>query len=144
MRVATNVGEGYSPLSRVASGGELSRILLAIKRALSGTGTAATYVFDEVDSGVGGAVADTVGTLLAQTAAHHQVISITHLPQVASFARHHLLVSKCERDGRTITEVKELSEAERIEEIARMLGGRAVTAKTRAHAAEMVRLACAP
>jgi DNA repair protein RecN (Recombination protein N) len=141
LRVMTNTGEGYKPLARIASGGELSRILLALKRALTDAGVVATYVFDEVDSGIGGAVAETVGRLLAETAARHQVLCITHLPQVASFAQRHFRVAKHEHDGRTVTSVRTLSDDARVEEIARMLGGAKLTEKTRAAAAEMIRTA---
>ena len=141
LRVATNVGEGYQPLARIASGGELSRILLALKRAFTRSASVATYVFDEIDAGIGGAVAETVGRLLAETAAGHQVLCITHLPQVASFGGHHFRVEKQEREGRTVTRVLTLDRAGREEEIARMLGGREITKKTRAAAAEMIRLA---
>lgn len=136
-----NVGEGTKPLSRVASGGELSRILLALKRALRRVRPVATYVFDEVDTGIGGAVAESVGRLIAETASHHQVLAITHLPQVACYADHPFRVVKEESAGRTVTRVRPLDEHARKEEVARMLAGMNVTDKSRAHAEEMIRQA---
>jgi DNA repair protein RecN (Recombination protein N) len=136
--IETNAGEGLKPLVKVASGGELSRVLLSLKSVLAEADDVYVGVFDEVDTGVGGAVADIVGTKLAQLAKHRQVIAITHLPQIASQADHHLSVSKRTEDGRTRTSVTTLSSSERIEEIARMLGGIDITDKTRAHAAELL------
>ena len=136
--VATNVGEGFNPLARVASGGELSRILLAMKRCLTGSQPVSTHVFDEVDAGIGGAVAEAVGRLLGETAAQTQVLCITHQPQVACFGDQHFHVGKQEVDGRTRTTVRVLDTAERTEEVARMLGG-SLTTKSRAHAQEMLR-----
>ena len=138
--VETNAGEGFAPLARIASGGELSRILLAAKRALTGAHDVATHIFDEVDAGVGGTVAEAVGKLLSETAHHHQVLCVTHQPQVACFGERHFHVGKTERDGRTVTEVRTLEEGDRAEEVARMLGG-SLTAKSRAHAEEMLRAA---
>ncbi len=137
--IAPNRGEEARPLRRIASGGELSRAMLAVKQVLAGRGPAGTYVFDEVDAGVGGAVAEVVGKKLREVARHHQVLCITHLPQVASFADTHFRVAKREVRGRTLTEVHTLSADERLEEVARMLGGSRVTDKTRAAAAELLR-----
>ncbi|HOW56567.1 MAG TPA: DNA repair protein RecN [Smithellaceae bacterium] len=136
--LAANVGEGFKPLSRIASGGELSRIVLALKNVLSHTGSVATVVFDEVDSGIGGATAEIVGRKLKEVAANHQVICITHLPQIASFGEAHYLVAKKVQSGRTVATVKKLDEKLRIEEISRMLGGVDVTAAAREHAREMM------
>ena len=136
--IETNTGEGLKPLVKVASGGELSRVLLALKSVLAEADDVYVGVFDEVDTGVGGAVADIVGSKLAQLAARRQVIAITHLPQIASQANHHLNVSKRTEEGRTRTSVTTLNSAERIDEIARMLGGIDITEKTRAHAAELL------
>ncbi|MGB0588053.1 MAG: DNA repair protein RecN [Myxococcota bacterium] len=136
--IETNTGEGLKPLVKVASGGELSRVLLSLKSVLAEADDVYVGVFDEVDTGVGGAVADIVGSKLAELAAHRQVIAITHLPQIASQANHHLNVSKSTEDGRTRTSVATLSSDERIDEIARMLGGIDITDKTRAHAAELL------
>ena len=138
--LSANRGEAPKPLSRVASGGELSRIVLALKKVLVHGGSAETVVFDEVDSGIGGAVAQVVGSKLKDIALRHQVICITHLPQIASFATTHFQVTKGVADDRTSAGVRTLDDDERIEEIARMLGGVDLTEKTREHAREMVRL----
>ncbi len=137
--IAPNRGEQARPLSKVASGGELSRAMLAIKRVLAGLGPAGMYVFDEVDSGVGGAVAEVIGRKIEEVSEHRQVLCITHLPQIAVFARSHFKVEKGDQGGRTVSTVKKLSKREQEEEIARMLGGLKITAKTRAAAAEMLR-----
>jgi DNA repair protein RecN (Recombination protein N) len=139
--IAPNRGEEARPLARIASGGELSRALLAIKRVLAGLSPAGMYVFDEVDSGVGGAVAETIGKKLRDVAKHHQVLCITHLPQIAVFADQHFHVQKDVVGGRTRSAVHALDAAGRLEEIARMLGGLKVTDKTRAAAAELLELA---
>jgi DNA repair protein RecN (Recombination protein N) len=136
--VALNPGEGAHPLRAVASGGELSRLMLAIKRVLAGVGPVGTYVFDEVDAGIGGGVAASVGRKLKEVSNHHQVICITHLPQIAGMADFHLHVSKTETGGRTTTGIAKLAPGERVEEIARMLGGEKVSAKTRAAARELI------
>jgi DNA repair protein RecN (Recombination protein N) len=129
--IAPNPGEPPRPLRRIASGGELSRSLLAIRRVLSATTTPGTHVFDEVDAGVGGAVADAIGRKLAEVARHHQVICITHLPQIAAYGDAHLVVAKDVEGGRTASRVRRLDEAGRVEELARMLGGRRVTEAAR-------------
>jgi DNA repair protein RecN (Recombination protein N) len=136
--IATNPGEDPRPLRRVASGGELSRALLALKRVLAGLGPVGTYVFDEVDTGVGGAVAATIGGKLAEVAAHHQVLCITHLPQVAACGDVHLHVRKDVRDGRTRSQVHRLDAEMRVEELARMLGGAEVTRAARDAARELM------
>jgi DNA repair protein RecN (Recombination protein N) len=140
--LSTNVGEPLKPLNRVASGGELSRIVLAMKKVLARAGSVGTVVFDEVDSGIGGATAEIVGRKLRDISRHHQVICITHLPQIASFGRTHYRVTKRVSDGRTKTDVRQLSEDERVEEITRMLGawrsrtGRAAAAREMLKAAK--------
>jgi DNA repair protein RecN (Recombination protein N) len=139
-QLAANKGEEPRPLHRIASGGELSRIMLALKRILSRADQVATYVFDEVDAGIGGAVADVVGRQIRAVADDKQVVCITHLPQIAAHAVAHFRVEKQERDGRVATIVRRLSASDRKEEIARMLGGK-VTAKARAHAEELLRAA---
>ncbi len=121
--IAPNPGESPRPLAQVASGGELSRSLLALKRVLAGVGPVGTYVFDEVDTGVGGAVAEVIGQKLAQVARHHQVLSISHQPQVCVYADHHFHVRKVVKAGRTFSKVGLLDENGRQVEIARMLGG---------------------
>jgi DNA repair protein RecN (Recombination protein N) len=133
---SANPGEPLGPLSRVASGGELSRVLLAIKSALAAEDRVATYVFDEVDAGVGGQVAEAIGRRLRRAAAAHQVLCVTHLPQIAAFADAHVLVDKSTRGGRTRTRVRTLDAEARVDEIARMLGGNERSAK--AHARELL------
>ena len=136
--LASNIGEPLRPLSRIASGGELSRIMLALKTVLAEKDHVPVLVFDEVDTGVGGAVAAAMGTRLRRLGAFHQVFCITHLPQVASQAEHHLLVAKDQDGKRTTTSVKVLTGIGREEEIARMIGGETVTSKVRATAAELI------
>ena len=136
--LSTNVGEALKPLRGIASGGELSRIMLAVKKVLARTGSVGTIVFDEVDSGIGGATAEIVGQKLREVARHHQVLCITHLPQIACCGDRHYRVVKRIVGERTNTSVTLLSEAERLEEIARMLGGVELTEKTRDHAREML------
>jgi DNA repair protein RecN (Recombination protein N) len=136
--LSSNIGEPPRPLSRIASGGELSRVMLALKTVLAESDHVPVLVFDEVDTGVGGAVAAAMGTRLRNLGAYHQVFCITHLPQVASQAEHHLLVAKGEKGKRTTTSVTLLTGVGREEEIARMLGGETVTNKVRATAAELI------
>jgi DNA repair protein RecN (Recombination protein N) len=136
--LSSNVGEPPRPLNRVASGGELSRIMLALKTVLAETDQVPVLVFDEIDTGVGGAVAAAMGTRLRKLGAYHQVFCITHLPQVASQAEHHVIVEKGQDGRRTTTSVRLLSGVEREEEIARMLGGETVTKKIRETAAELI------
>jgi DNA repair protein RecN (Recombination protein N) len=136
--IAPNVGETLKPMSDIASGGELSRIVLALKVILAGTESVSTVVFDEVDAGIGGEVAEVVGKKLQKLADVHQVICITHLPQIAKFARHHFRISKHVRAGRTKTAIEQLGKEERIREIARMLSGEKITPKTLAHAEELI------
>lgn len=136
--VTTNAGQPPAPMSRVASGGELSRLNLAIQVVATATRGAPTLVFDEVDAGVGGAVAEMVGRRLRELSAGRQVLCITHLPQVAALAEHQATVAKATRGGKTTTAVRMLSPAERVEETARMLGGVKITDQTRAHAEEML------
>ena len=136
--LAANAGETPKPLNKIASGGELSRMVLALKNVLSRTGSVDTVVFDEVDSGIGGATAEIVGRKLKEVSAHHQVICITHLPQIASFGGPHLRVSKQVTDGRTATVVDKIDDEQKIEEISRMLGGVNVTETARDHARAML------
>ena len=138
--ITPNVGEKPRVLVKIASGGELSRIMLAIKRVLAKqAGIVLTSIFDEVDSGIGGAVAEIVGRKLKEVAHNRQVICITHLPQIASFGEHHFAVEKKVVDGRTIVDVESKKGVARTEELARMLGGTKITDTTRAHAREMLR-----
>lgn len=136
--LAANAGEPLKPMSRVASGGEISRLMLALKSALANIDHVPVLIFDEIDTGVGGAVAATIGKRLRALGQYHQVLCITHLPQVASQAQHHVCVEKSEVKGRTVTRVRALRGVEREGEIARMLGGERVTTKTLATAAELI------
>ena len=136
--IAPNVGENLKPLAGIASGGELSRVVLALKAILAETESVETVVFDEVDAGIGGGVAEVVGKKLSFLARHHQVICITHLPQIAKFGDHHFKISKHVEQGRTITNIDPLGDEERIKEIARMLGGVEITRATIDHAREML------
>jgi DNA repair protein RecN (Recombination protein N) len=136
--LAPNRGEEARPLSRVASGGELSRAMLAIKCVLADLGPAGMYVFDEVDSGVGGGMAEIIGRKIRSVAQHRQVLCITHLPQIAVFADQHFKVEKVVSGERTLSTVRRLTRKEQQEEIARMLGGLRITAKTRAAARELL------
>ena len=137
--LSPNPGEELRPLARIASGGELSRILLALNAVAAVEAAAETLVFDEVDAGIGGRVAEVVGRKLRTVAETHQVLCVTHLPQIASLADRHYVVSKREVKGRTVTDVRPLDGPERIEEVARMLGGATITDTTRRHAREMVK-----
>ncbi len=136
--IAPNVGEPLKPLSNIVSGGELSRVVLALKAILAQTEAVETIVFDEVDAGIGGGVAEVVGKKLAALAKRHQIICITHLPQIAKFGDHHFIISKHVSEGRTKTSINCLSISERIIEIARMLGGEKITQATLDHAREMI------
>jgi DNA repair protein RecN (Recombination protein N) len=136
--VAANPGQPSKPLNRVASGGELSRISLAIQVLLSNSQKIPTLIFDEVDTGIGGAVAETVGRQLRTLGTSHQVMCVTHLPQVAALGHHHLQVSKAIEGKSTRTQIQVLADDQREEEIARMLGGMEITQQTRAHAREMI------
>lgn len=154
--ISPNPGEPLRPIEQVASGGELSRIMLAMKTAVEtarerGMGaaprtgadpeTARTLVFDEIDAGIGGRVAEVIGRKLKALAENHQVICVTHLPQIACFAEQHFFVEKVERGGRTITLARRLEESERITELARMLGGARVTDTALKHGRELLRIA---
>jgi DNA repair protein RecN (Recombination protein N) len=139
-QVAANPGVALRPLAKVASGGELSRISLAIQTVMTAVAAVATLVFDEVDAGIGGRVAEIVGRMLKELGRRHQVMCITHLPQVAAAADWQLQVSKSELAGKARSQVRPLERDERVEEIARMLGGVRITETTRKHAAEMLGL----
>lgn len=136
--LTANVGEETKPLNKIASGGELSRIVLALKNVLAHTGSVDTIVFDEVDSGIGGATAEIVGRKLKDVSGSHQVICITHLPQIACYADNHLHVAKKIAGGRTTATVFKLTGEQKVEEISRMLGGVDLTETTRDHAREML------
>jgi DNA repair protein RecN (Recombination protein N) len=139
--VSTNPGAPFGPLTKIASGGELSRFILALKVALAEAGSAATMIFDEIDRGVGGAVASAIGERLARLAQESQVLVVTHSPQVAARAAHHYRIDKSSEDGITRTVVRRLTAEERREEIARMLSGAAVTDEARAQAARLLEAA---
>lgn len=139
--VSTNPGAPFGPLTRIASGGELSRFVLALKVALAEAGSAATMIFDEIDRGVGGAVASAIGERLARLAEGSQVLVVTHSPQVAARAAQHYRIDKSHEDGATRTFVRRLSAEERREEIARMLSGAAITDEARAQAARLLEAA---
>jgi DNA repair protein RecN (Recombination protein N) len=136
--VALNLGHEPRPLARVASGGELSRVMLALKTILARLDRVPTLVFDEVDAGIGGRVGLQVGETMRQVASYHQVFAITHLPQIAARGHHHILVSKGARGGVTTADVDVLEGAQRVAEIARMLGGDPESNKSRAHAKELL------
>ena len=136
--VATNPGAPFGPLARIASGGELSRFMLALKLVLAGTSSVPTLIFDEVDSGIGGAVAAAVGERLQRLGARLQVLVVTHSPQVAARGAHHWRVAKQHAERATVTRVEELDPDTRQEEIARMLSGSTITAEARAAAASLI------
>ncbi len=139
--ICTNVGESLKPLDMVASGGELSRIMLAIKTVLAESDRVYTLIFDEIDAGISGRTAQKVGELLKQTSKSNQIICITHLPQIASFAKRHFFIEKVMTDTQTATEIRELSNEDSILELARMLGGAKITPAVLLNAREMKELA---
>ncbi|APS00036.1 DNA repair protein RecN [Pajaroellobacter abortibovis] len=136
--IAPNQGSEPRPLRQIASGGELSRSLLALKRILIMEETPVLHVFDEIDTGIGGGIAEKLGRAIADISFYNQIICITHLPQIASFADAHFMVTKKEKENATITHVERLSESRRIEELARMIGGTKITEATRTTAEEML------
>ena len=139
--VSTNPGAPFGPLTKIASGGELSRFILALKVALAEAGTAQTMIFDEIDRGVGGAVASAIGERLSRLAQKSQLLVVTHSPQVAARAAHHYRIEKAHDGGETRTTVRKLTPEERREEIARMLSGAAITDEARAQAARLLEAA---
>ena len=139
--LSTNLGEDLKPLVKVASGGELSRILLALKAIFSREKEMTSIVFDEVDTGVSGRVAQAIAEKIAKIARHSQVLCITHLPQVAAQADYQYFISKEVQDGRTQTSITQLDDQMRVHEIARMLSGSEITALTMEHATELLQLA---
>jgi len=139
--LSTNPGEEPRSLARVASGGELSRIMLALKTLAAADERGATLIFDEVDAGIGGAVAEVVGRKLRHLGRARQVLCITHLPLIAAFADHHVVVTKRVEDGRTVSSVRPLATSERAAELARMLGGERLTREIREHAEQLLRRA---
>lgn len=136
--ISANLGEALKPLAKVASGGELARIMLAMKNVMAEHDSVPTLIFDEVDAGVSGRAAQKVAEKLRQVAGGRQVLCVTHLPQIAALAEHHLLISKSERQGRTYTEVTALDRQGRVRELARMIGGAVITETTLRSAEEML------
>jgi DNA repair protein RecN (Recombination protein N) len=136
--ISPNPGEGLGPLSRIASGGELSRVMLALKTILAQSGSVETIIFDEVDSGISGATAEVIGEKLLNLSRFHQILCITHLPQIASKGKTHFLVKKVVSGGRTEATLLELEGEARVREIARLLAGKEITATAVAHAEEML------
>jgi DNA repair protein RecN (Recombination protein N) len=137
--ISANVGEAPRPLEKVASGGELSRIALALKTCVTGAVTGRTLVFDEVDAGIGGTAAESVGRRLGALAERNQVLCVTHLAQIAGFAAHHFVVEKKEAKGRTLAVVDELTGEARTREIGRMLSGHRLTPEALRHAEQLIR-----
>jgi DNA repair protein RecN (Recombination protein N) len=138
MRFSANPGEPLRPLQRIASGGELSRVMLALKAALETRDRVDLLFFDEVDSGIGGAVAQAVGERLRRLARHRQIVCVTHLPMIAALAGHHLRVTKQASGGRTVARIAKVEDDERVAELARMLAGDRVTETTRRQARELL------
>ena len=138
---SANLGEPLKPLSKIVSGGEMSRIMLAIKTCLADTDSIPTLIFDEIDAGISGRIAQVVAQRLAFVSEQHQVVCVTHLPQIAALADYHYLVSKEERDGHTYTKVELLSRDQRVKELARLLSGTKVTDLTIKHSEEMLKMA---
>ena len=150
-RIATNAGEAMKPLEEIASGGELSRVMLALKASVeAGTNPAGsskkksaaaqrTLVFDEIDTGIGGRAAEAVGKKLKALSKGNQVLCVTHLPQIATFADHHYVIEKRQAGGRAKTTVREITGDERTEEVARMLSGAKLTETSRKHAEQMIK-----
>ena len=138
MLISANAGEEPKPLNKIASGGELARFMLALKVNLGQAGAIETMIFDEVDTGIGGATAQAVGEKLAQLGANKQVLVVTHSPQVAAFGAHHFKVEKFNADGATTTTVRLLSVTEKQEEIARMLSGEIISDEARAAAKVLI------
>jgi DNA repair protein RecN (Recombination protein N) len=136
--VAPNVGEDMRPLARIASGGELSRVMLAIRTLCGGGEAGKTLVFDEIDAGIGGRAAEAVGRRLREVSEHNQVFCVTHLPQIAAYAGDHFSVRKEQVGERTETFVGRLDGAARVQELARMMAGDLITDTTRRHAREML------
>ncbi|NLX85716.1 MAG: DNA repair protein RecN [Clostridiales bacterium] len=138
---SANLGEPLKPLSKIASGGEMSRIMLAIKTCLADTDSIPTLIFDEIDAGISGRTAQVVAQQLASVSKQHQVVCVTHLPQIAAMADNHYLISKEERDGHTYTRLELLNRDQRVRELARLLGGAKVTDLTIRHSEEMLKMA---
>jgi DNA repair protein RecN (Recombination protein N) len=139
--ISTNAGEPAKPISKIASGGELSRIMLAVKTVLAGRDEVGTLIFDEVDSGVSGGAAQKIGLKLREVSESRQVICVTHLAQIAALANSQYLIAKNVKDGKTYTQVTELDDEGRRQELARIIGGTKITPLTLQNAAEMLKMA---
>ncbi|MHB1628091.1 MAG: DNA repair protein RecN [Bacilli bacterium] len=142
--ISANQGEAQKSLAKIASGGELSRVMLALIQVLSGGASVPTLIFDEIDAGISGRAAQAVAERVAHLGSRHQVLCVTHLPQMACYASHHLLIDKRIDGERTFTTVKPLSAEERVDEIAKMISGEIITETTRSHAREMLRRGARP
>ena len=138
---ATNKGSAFAPLHKIASGGELSRFMLALKVVLADVKSTPSLIFDEIDTGTGGAVADAIGQRLAALGKDYQVFVVTHLPQVAAKGENHIRITKQERKGHTFTRAEMLAPGERTEELARMLAGAEVTREARQAAERLMQVA---
>jgi len=136
--ISTNPGEDLKPLVKVASGGEVSRIMLSLKSTLAKNDKLPLLIFDEIDVGVSGRIAQKVGKALKSLSVYHQVISITHLPQIASLAEHHFSIEKVTQNERVVSSIKKLPESERITEIARLLSGEKITQASLKSARELI------
>ncbi len=136
--ISTNPGEDLKPLAKVASGGEVSRIMLSLKSTLAKNDKLPLLIFDEIDVGVSGRIAQKVGKALKNLSVYHQVISITHLPQIASLADHHFSIEKIAQNERVISSIKKLPQSERITEIARLLSGEKITEASLKSARELI------
>ena len=139
INISTNPGEPLKPLERVLSGGELSRIMLALKCVFADKDEISTLIFDEIDTGISGEVGQRVGEKMYQVSLGHQVLCITHLPQIAILSDHHYFVSKEVKDNKTFTKIELLSSEEKIKQVASMLGGREITEATLENVREMLR-----
>ena len=142
--ISPNPGEPPKPLRKIASGGELSRIMLALKSVAQDRDEASTLIFDEIDAGIGGKTAEFVAQKLRSLAARHQVLCITHLPQIASFAVHHYTITKRTEKDRTFTTIRKLTADQRVEEIARLMSGSLVTETSLASARDMLKRNAGP
>jgi DNA repair protein RecN (Recombination protein N) len=136
--ISTNRGEPLQPVEKVASGGELSRLMLALRTVLAAEGSRKTLIFDEVDSGVGGKAAETIGLKLQQLSSRYQILCVTHLAQIAAFADHQYRIEKVVADGRSVTRVEAMTGEARVEELARMMSGSRVTDAARQHVKELL------
>ena len=141
--ISTNPGEAIRPLAKVVSGGELSRIMLAIKTILADRDETETLIFDEIDTGISGRTAQMVSEKMHMIAEHHQVICITHLPQIAAMADVHFMIEKAVQDNKTVTSIYRLLDTQCVEELARLLGGSTITEAVRANAQELCHQAAA-